>query len=82
MWTWLGVWSLEYGIQCQAWFSQSKNGFANKFAIESQAWYSIPVLVFDPKQGIMNTVSTEVYEFGLEFEVWSLVFDLFRSGKV
>ena len=30
----------------------------------------------------MNTVSTEVYEFGLEFEVWSLVFDLFRSGKV
>ena len=25
---------------------------------------------------------TEVYEAGLEFEVWSLVFDLFRSSKV
>ena len=30
----------------------------------------------------INVMFKEVYEVGLEFEVWGLVFDLFRSSKV
>ena len=35
-----------------------------------------------PENGRQKDRTKEVYEVGLEFEVWSLVFDLFRSSKV
>ena len=46
------------------------------WSLKYGVWYSIHSVV------VKYSTVTEVYEVGLEFEMWSLVFDLLRSSKV
>ena len=45
----LVVWSLGYGIQFQVWVLQARMTLTSMFDIQSEAWYSIPMLVLNHK---------------------------------
>ena len=67
------AWSMEsgYGIQFPVWGFQAKMTLTSMFGIQSQAWYSIPMLILDHKFGIGSEFPRLLSVlFILESQVW------------